>query len=237
MDKKSKAFLTELSRGVQLTFSNAEQLYNEGSLLRKKGSLSRALFLHQISLEECGKIDIIGSWAIHLLVGGKVDIAAMTKAFRSHEAKNYANAYFAKVTPEEEEARKRGDLKAAVDAFRQFQEKFHEESNSAKNASLYIDFRENIFSSPSDMITMEMVKGVATVNVYFLGLTAPKVRMLERIEKDEGALQATMKWFTERVEKLKEDDPKMIGAAMEALIEEMLERHTKRPAGGGSAVP
>ena len=56
MDNDARTLLSEMSRGAQLTFSNAEELYREGDLLRENGSMNRALFLYQISLEECGKI-------------------------------------------------------------------------------------------------------------------------------------------------------------------------------------
>jgi AbiV family abortive infection protein len=230
MDEKSKSLLSEMSRGVQLTFSNAEQLYCEGELLRKNGSLSRALFLHQISLEECGKIEIVGAWATNLLIGEGVDISKMTKAFRSHEAKNYANSYFAKLTTEEREARKRGAHKEAVEAFRRFQAKFHQELNTAKNASLYVDFKDGMFSAPSEVITEEMVVGIAAVNAYFLGLTGPKVRMLQRMEKDNGVLEKTTKWFVERVEELKASKPDELGTAMDALIQEMFDRYREEEA-------
>jgi len=66
MDAKTKALLSEMYQGAQLTFTNAEELYAEADLLRRNGSMNRALFLHQISLEECGKIEIIGAWATQL---------------------------------------------------------------------------------------------------------------------------------------------------------------------------
>jgi len=214
-----------MSRGAQLMFTNAEHLYLEGDQLRKNGSFHRALFLHQISLEECGKIEIVGGWATHLLMGEEVDISKMTKAFRSHKAKNYANAYFAALTTEEREARKHGDTKEAVEAFRRFQEEFHEGLNSTKNASLYVDFKNGRFSAPSEVITEELVIGIAAVNVHFLGLTAPKVRMLQRMEKDNGVLERTIRWFAKHAEELKARKPDELGTAMEALIQELFDRY------------
>ena len=230
MDEKSKYLLSEMSRGVQLTFSNAEQLYREGELLRKNGSLSRALFLHQISLEECGKIEIVGWWATTLLTGGVVNIAKMTKAFRNHQAKNYANSYFAKLTPEEREAKTNDERMKAAEAFRRFQEKFHQESNTAKNASLYVDFKGGKFSAPSDVITEEMVVDIAAVNAYFLGLTGPKVRLLERMEKDNGVLARTFTWFMERAEEIKASKPDEPRAAMDTLMQEMFDRYREEEA-------
>ena len=46
-----------------MAFLNAEELFQEASLLGSHGAICRALFLHQISLEECGKIEMLGGWA------------------------------------------------------------------------------------------------------------------------------------------------------------------------------
>jgi hypothetical protein len=46
-----------------LIFENAESLYKEAEALRQAGFLARAAFLHQISMEECAKIDMLGGWA------------------------------------------------------------------------------------------------------------------------------------------------------------------------------
>lgn len=64
-----KALLSELLRGVEKTFENAEALFREASLLAQARCLSRALFLHQISLEECGKIEILGRMGYELADG------------------------------------------------------------------------------------------------------------------------------------------------------------------------
>ena len=45
-------YLTELARGAKKTFDNADRLYREARILGAAGAHERALFLHQISLEE-----------------------------------------------------------------------------------------------------------------------------------------------------------------------------------------
>jgi AbiV family abortive infection protein len=50
--------LRAYSRGAQLIFENAEALYNEAQTLGQSGSFARAAALHQISMEECAKIDL-----------------------------------------------------------------------------------------------------------------------------------------------------------------------------------
>ena len=68
-----RMLLSELARGAQKTFDNADALYREAKLLGAAGALDRALFLHQISLEECAKIEIMGAWVTSLLAGYTVD--------------------------------------------------------------------------------------------------------------------------------------------------------------------
>jgi hypothetical protein len=55
-----RLLLTKFLRGAQKVFANAEALNGEARILAGAGATSRALFLHQISLEECAKIQIIG---------------------------------------------------------------------------------------------------------------------------------------------------------------------------------
>ena len=54
--------LSQLVRGASLAFANAVELLREAKTLSAYGAFSRALFLHQISLEECGKTEMIGWW-------------------------------------------------------------------------------------------------------------------------------------------------------------------------------
>lgn len=49
----------------------------------------------------------------------------------------------------------------------------------------YVNFEGGKFSAPKDVITAEMVDGIAALNSYFLGITAPHVRLLRRVQSDE----------------------------------------------------
>jgi len=73
MNDDALNLLAELSRGGNLAIGNAEELYAEAVLLKKNGHLSRALALHQISIEDCAKVDIVGAWATNLVCGGEYD--------------------------------------------------------------------------------------------------------------------------------------------------------------------
>ena len=157
----AKQLLAEIARGAELTLRNATQLCKEAELLRNAGSFGRAVFLHQISMEECGKVDIIGEWATVLILGEEVDFRRMIRAIRSHEAKNYANAYYATV-PDADREKDRGAA-----AFERFQAKFHREANAMKNASMYVDFDQGQFTAPQDVISEELAIGMAAVNRYF----------------------------------------------------------------------
>ena len=97
--------------------------------------MARALCLHQISLEECSKVNNLGAWAVSLILGFEVDQKKVLAAFSRHASKNKSNAYLLKGSAAETEAKARGDWDAAMAAFRQTQDEFHEKSNRAKNAS------------------------------------------------------------------------------------------------------
>jgi AbiV family abortive infection protein len=57
LPRVDRAFFSVLVGGAEKTFENAEKLYFEAMLLAKAGATAQALCLHQISLEECNKIE------------------------------------------------------------------------------------------------------------------------------------------------------------------------------------
>jgi AbiV family abortive infection protein len=219
------AQLRELSQGASKAFQNAEELFQEASLLHSHGALSRALFLHQISLEECGKIEMLGAWAASLLMGFEVDLRKVSVALASHKAKNYTNAYMLPTTKEELKARENANWQGAIDAFRRYQATFHLDSNSAKNASLYVDHENGQFSAPRDKITETMVADIARLNSEFLALAHPKVDMLLHWQRDTDEVQQTMTWFAKRAEELRAQLPQDLERAIAILMREMFERN------------
>jgi AbiV family abortive infection protein len=230
-----KALLAELTHGAEKVFENAEALYREASILKGSGALNRALFLHQISLEECAKLEMLGGWATSLLMGHEVDSAKVKKAMASHVNKNRTNAYFLKGDAKEEAAKQSGDFKVAVKAFKDMQNEFHLRANKAKNGSLYVDFVDGQFVAPSEHITPEMVREIATLNEEFLALSFPKLEMLRKWAMHPETIKEEVAGFEKRINELGDeylDDP---AKAIETLLQEMrqhrLEIEKKRRSG------
>ncbi|MEN5214847.1 AbiV family abortive infection protein [Pseudomonas pudica] len=169
--------------GALSVFDNAAQLYAEASILATAGAFPRAYLLHQISLEECGKIEILGAAIISCLCGVEVNTKSLAKVFRRHEAKNKINAYFLPRSEEELAAEEMDDLAGSSKAFKAIQQEFHDESNRLKNASLYVDFDE-VFSAPKDVITQADYEKIRAQNGEFMALTDVKIKMLARWRKD-----------------------------------------------------
>lgn len=198
MTSTTKDTLAEMARGASLVLRNAERLYEEADLLRRNGYPSRSLVLHQISLEECGKIDILGRWSTSLFLGATVGTKKLTSAFRSHKSKNYANGHFAAPQEAELAARERGNNRAAMQAFREFQRQFHDESNSAKNAGLYVDYIDGAFRAPSDVINDELALSTGIVNRYFLNRAGPMTRVISKMAEDDGSLKTMLASFRDQ---------------------------------------
>jgi AbiV family abortive infection protein len=216
--------LDELVDGASIVFDNAADLYEEARALHRLGALSRALFLHQISLEECAKVDMLGTRAVCMLAGMESDFATLTQAFASHRAKNYTNAYMLPATSAERDAVREKRWNEAIDAFKGQQAEFHVESNAAKNASLYVDFQRGVFSAPKDRISEAMVSEVAAANEEFLSATRSKVEMMKGWRGNPDRAHDLAKWFMVRLEELAsehDDDP---GRLVGAIIEEMFVR-------------
>ncbi len=193
--KRDQAPLEVLVRGAEKTFDNAERLFYEAELLAKAGAVARALCLHQISLEECSKVNNLGAWAVSLVLGFEVDQKKVLAAFGRHAAKNKSNAYMLKGSEAETDAKARGDWEAAMEAFRQTQDEFHETSNSAKNAALYVDWVDGEFAAPSERITNEMLVEITERNAEFLGYAQNGLNMLRRLEKAPEEIKGLLSGF------------------------------------------
>jgi AbiV family abortive infection protein len=221
--KSDNAPLAVLLRGAEKTLDNAERLFFEAELLAKAGAVARALCLHQISLEECSKVNNLGAWAVSLVLGFEVDQKKVLAAFGRHAAKNKSNAYMLKGSEAETDAKTRGDWEAAMEAFRQTQDEFHETSNRAKNASLYVDWVDGEFAAPSERITDEMLGEITERNAEFLSYAHNGLKMLRRLKKSPDEMKGLLSGFVEQAEKLREEKPDDLMGAMETLLSGFLE--------------
>jgi AbiV family abortive infection protein len=132
-------------------------------------------------MEECGKIDMIGAAATGLTLGRPVDLQALEKDFRDHKAKNFANAYLSEPSETEKSAREANDRQAASEAFEHSQREIHGFLNTAKNASMYVDFKQGRFISPDEVVGEEEATIIAALSNYFMTLTYPRLKSLRRM--------------------------------------------------------
>lgn len=221
--KPDQVSLDVLVRGAEKTFDNAEHLFREAELLAEVGAVARALCLHQISLEECSKVDSLGAWAVSLVLGFEVDQKKVLAALARHAAKNRSNAYMLAGSEAEKDAKSRGDWEAAREAFKKTQGEFHETSNQAKNASLYVDWVDGEFVAPSERITEEMLAEITERNTEFLGYAHNGLKMLRRLAASPGAMRDLLSGFVEQAEELRDEKPDNLIEAMETLLSSFLE--------------
>lgn len=178
--------LTVLADGAGKCLANAERLFRCAKTLARSGSYGTAAFLHQTSLEECAKIDMIGEQTTRLLAGGKFDADAFGKSIRSHRSKNDANAYDLKATDAELQARIVKDWNAARAEFAKTQFEFHDESMRLRNAALYVDFRDGRFVAPPEMISRDTAAAIQTFNLAYIDNCRSKVNLLNRWRRDHS---------------------------------------------------
>lgn len=222
MKDEDRKLLADLAKAAQAAFSNAEDLFREAILLRKAGCASRALFLHQISMEECGKVELIGGWAAGLLMGEPRDFKILQKALASHQAKNTANAYLLAPDEAERAAGQRGDWKERMVAFDAAKKEFHKTSNEAKNAALYVDIREGGVTTPKESISAEMIADISGQNEQYLGHMYHKVDMLAKWAKDPTVIAPSLKELKAQLEKIKDEQPDDRMKAFMSLIDAMI---------------
>jgi AbiV family abortive infection protein len=179
LEPDAESLTQTLIDGVSKTCQNADELYREALHLAEMGATARALLLHQISLEECGKAHMLCVAVFALLRGEKVDMKRLARAFSRHEAKNRTNAYFLPRSASEVEAEQNNDAETASAAFKETQDRFHEESNDLKNASLYVNFTD-CFTAPRDAISSDHLAEIRQRNADFVAMTHDKASMLTK---------------------------------------------------------
>lgn len=226
--KSDLASLEVLVRGAEKTFDNAEHLFFEAELLAKAGAVARALCLHQISLEECSKVDTLGAWGMSLVMGLEVDQKKVLAAFARHASKNKSNAYMLEESEAEKDAKRRGDLKGAIEGFKKSQAKFHETSNQGKNASLYVDWGDVEFVAPSERITEAMLAEIKERNAQFLGYAHNSVKMLKRTAASPEDVRGMFSGFVEQAEKLRDTKPDNPIEAIETWLWDFLEAERRK---------
>jgi AbiV family abortive infection protein len=228
LPKIDRAFLGVLVCGAEKAFDNAEKLYFEAVLLAKAGATARALCLHQISLEECSKVENMGIWATSLLSGLEVNQNKILASFRRHSSKNRSNAYMLEGSSKERDARARGDWKTAREEFRKLQLDFDEASNDAKNASLYVDWKDGEFVSPSEQITPALLSQIVDRNQTFLGQAHNSLQMLKRLDKSPEDLQDLVSELVEGLRKTRADEPENLLVAGNELVRTFLDEGLKK---------
>jgi AbiV family abortive infection protein len=248
LSDKDNQLLAELVRGAEVCFANAEQLFQEASLLREHKHFARSVFLHQIAMEDCAKVDMIGAAATALTLGHPVDLERVAKSFRDHKAKNFSNAYMAKASEAEMAARKANDNTAASEAFKNSQREIHGFLNAAKNASMYVDFKEGKFVSPDEVVSEKEALLIAGLSYYFMSVTYPRLKPLRRMLEEPHLHAELMAGFGEAMLKGLGDQGTMedVGAAINSYIKEMASRlaareksppNTTEPKGGSMTIP
>lgn len=230
---KNTALAHHLIEGAEKIFANAEALYSEATILANSSAWSRALFLHQISLEECAKVDTLGAAVTSLLMGQDVNIEALRKAFLSHKYKNKANAYFLPLTEAEKKAHEGGDFDAVRRHFKELQSAFHTESNNDKNASLYVDFGD-VITSPLELISEEDFVKVRKRNDEFMSIAFHHVRMLRgwTLDLNHSAEQVAEVLNVLGITNLDRADDEQVKSFVNSLDEKMQELVRKRLGNG-----
>ena len=209
--------------GLEKTFGNAQCLFDEALILAKGGALARSLFLHQITLEECSKVDSLGAWAISSMLGLPVDQKKVLSALRHHDAKNRNNAYMLNLSEAERDARSRSDWEAARKEFRQIQDYFHKSSNLAKNASLYVDLEGSSFMAPSERIDAGMLEEFRNRNAQFLEQSNYSLTMFKRITGGSDEVKDVLSQFVKQIKDFGERKPDDMMSELDALLSSFME--------------
>jgi AbiV family abortive infection protein len=146
----SELSLEQLTNGRLKALQNAIDLIGDAECLFKDGRWARSVFLSQIAIEELGKYLIIMG-AIGNLITGQIEWGKFWRRFVNHREKTGNIFYFdAAISPfQEQQEILRNFEKADTDA---------DEFLKEKLSSLYVDYRNNQFVLPMDVINEQIAK-------------------------------------------------------------------------------
>jgi AbiV family abortive infection protein len=151
--------LQTICGGMTRVRDNASGLLEDAKLLRQSGRISRAYALAYMACEEAGKLSILLGAATQIVVGIPVDWKALRKRFHSHDSKASQFLGLARAIPMIQQAAAAGQktvdveelmIKASVGVI------IGPALFEKRNASIYCNFTEGSFTSPSEEITESM---------------------------------------------------------------------------------
>lgn len=188
--KNQALTLEELEIGRQKALANATELISDAEVLIANGRWARALFLAQIAGEEIGKHIIILNAAVELLENA-IDWKSFWRIYRQHSAKQktvmFADIMFSL----------RGDVQEELKAF----PAAAADLESGKMLSLYSDFLEGRFVSPSDCIDPDMPRNavkwargrLAMMNTLFKSIASLDKLTQDGIARSKDSLRRRLK--------------------------------------------
>jgi AbiV family abortive infection protein len=137
----------QIQQGRLKVLENAKSLLGEAEILARAEKHARAYTLAHLATEELAKIPMLARVGIELFIGEKVDFKKLAKRFRSHESTS-GNAilfdYIHAELPDTPEAASGVERLVSIKAL-----------NDRKNASLYVSYGENGFTTPEEAISPE----------------------------------------------------------------------------------
>lgn len=129
-------------------------------------------------------------------------------------------------TDAERQARKSEEPKRAIEIFKAQQATLHHWLNTNKNASLYVDYLDGKFVSPTERITEELAVQFQGLNAFFLSQGSNHLGVLNKVVDDPDAVAMQAKDLLGRLERLK-----TIGRELDEEFQEIVDAWLDEQAG------
>lgn len=174
--------------GAIKTILNAQQLCDESEILHSHGKFARSFTLSHLAREEMGKSMMLYSVAIRMLLERNIDWKKVSRRFRNHKEKIVNDralswAFFISVLGDAPETSQISEIL--------FNSGTVQHSNSQKNASLYVDWKDGQFVLPEEIISEQKSSrnlSIAVDRISFISkviLQLPKASKMQRSEIEE----------------------------------------------------
>lgn len=186
----------ELIKALQLTYENANSLYEEAEILKEKLKIGRAYSLLHLCFEECGRFYILYNFLIEFFEGKikakDLNYGNLKKlGYESHETKISESfdgmlktvGVFLMIKQQQQNLSIDSDefnlkFKNLYQEIKSYKKK-EKELNRLKNIGLYVTFENNKFHFPDDYFTARQYLDMQKIAKINLGLVKLVVDFFE----------------------------------------------------------
>ncbi len=182
---KFKITAENVKAGMEKSIKNAEDIFEEGMLLKENGRISRAFYLFHMANEECAKASNLGyifSRSAYEDISRIINSKELNSFLTSHDHKNSMVAQLEDFSEAERKALKNPNYDGLIEAYiKTTQKPYIKKINQLKNASIYVGIFNGKFKAPNEIITEEIMNNEMEKSKKYIHMTKFTINFQKQI--------------------------------------------------------